>query len=48
LIHRRLVQEIALLNIDAVDASAGERAESDSQENSLKYGRQSGAQPLND
>jgi hypothetical protein len=48
LFDRRLIQVIALLNIDAVDASRRERAQGHSQENRIKYFRQSGAQPLND
>jgi hypothetical protein len=48
LFDRRLVQVIALLNIDAVDASRRERAQDHSQENPMEYFRQSGAQPLND
>jgi hypothetical protein len=48
LFDSRLIQVIALLNIDAVDASRRERAQGYSQENPMKYLRQSGAQPLND
>jgi hypothetical protein len=36
------------LNVDAIDAPGGERAEGHSQENPLNCCCQSGAQPLND
>src|SRR6202166_415152 len=48
LFDRRLVQEIALLDIDAVDASRRQRAQGNSEQKPLQYFRQSGAQPLND
>jgi hypothetical protein len=43
-----LVQEIALLNIDAINTTRRQRAQGQSQKNPLKYIHQSGAQPLND
>jgi hypothetical protein len=48
LIDRRLIQEIALLDVDAVNTRRRQRSHGHDSDKSFKYFHQSGAQPLND